>query len=460
MAILLDLSADDDLAGFRRALEEDRLELDTPALWYGRWGKTMGFELRTPLMIAAMYGSIKVLEYILAFGKVDVNRACGSDRATALHCAAAGGSPAAAEATRLLVNASANIEAVNYEGNKPGDIIPKFIPKARSLKNLLGTEETKREKEKEKEYPTDATLPDIKNGMYGTDDFRMYAFKVKPCSRAYSHDWTECPFAHPGENARRRDPRKYHYSCVPCPEFRKGSCRSGDACEYAHGVFESWLHPAQYRTRLCKDETSCGRRVCFFAHKPEELRQPGHLSPPRSPPIPVMGSRLKTSMSCRNMEVDLDLMCMEAYRQRQLDNVAAMSPESLNFSLRQYQAPSAGFQSLATTILKSKAAAFAKRSQSFCDRGVGGLPPARAPVARPVVSDWASPDGKLDWGVRSEELSELRRCESFGPRDNAAAEEPDVSWVHSLVKDGGVEHRGYEVADAFSSWKDQEQMVA
>uniref|UniRef100_M8CU69 Zinc finger CCCH domain-containing protein 33 n=1 Tax=Aegilops tauschii TaxID=37682 RepID=M8CU69_AEGTA len=83
----------------------------------------------------------------------------------------------------------------------------------------------------------------------------MYSFKVKPCSRAYSHDWTECPFVHPGENARRRDPRRYSYSCVPCPEFRKGgSCRKGDGCEYAHGVFECWLHPAQYRTRLCKDE--------------------------------------------------------------------------------------------------------------------------------------------------------------------------------------------------------------
>ncbi|OAY83363.1 Zinc finger CCCH domain-containing protein 33 [Ananas comosus] len=123
-------------------------------------------------------------------------------------------------------------------------------------------------------------LPNIKNRIYSTDEFRMYAFKVKPCSRAYSHDWTECPFVHPSENAWCRDPRKFLYSCVPCPEFRKGSCRHGDACEYAHGVFESWLHPAQYRTRLCKDETGCARRVCFFAHKPDELRavNPSHAS--------------------------------------------------------------------------------------------------------------------------------------------------------------------------------------
>nr|DAD35624.1 TPA_asm: hypothetical protein HUJ06_006264 [Nelumbo nucifera] len=46
------------------------------------------------------------------------------------------------------------------------------------------------------------------------------------------------------ENAKRRDPMKYNYSCVPCLEFRKGTFRQGDASEYAHGVFECWLHPA------------------------------------------------------------------------------------------------------------------------------------------------------------------------------------------------------------------------
>ncbi|TYJ26676.1 hypothetical protein E1A91_A07G136700v1 [Gossypium mustelinum] len=129
----------------------------------------------------------------------------------------------------------------------------------------------------EKEYPVDPSFPDINSSIYSTDEFRMFSFKIRPCSRAYSHDWTECPFVHPGENARRRDPRKFHYSCAPCPDFRKGSCKQGDLCEYAHGVFESWLHPAQYRTRICKDGTTCQRRVCFFAHRPEELR-PLYLS--------------------------------------------------------------------------------------------------------------------------------------------------------------------------------------
>ena len=64
------------------------------------------------------------------------------------------------------------------------------------------------------------------------------------------------------------------YGGTPCPDFRKGSCRRGDACEYAHGVFEAWLHPLRYRTMPCKDGTACTRRVCFFAHTSAELRLP------------------------------------------------------------------------------------------------------------------------------------------------------------------------------------------
>ncbi|KAG6489275.1 zinc finger CCCH domain-containing protein 2-like [Zingiber officinale] len=113
---------------------------------------------------------------------------------------------------------------------------------------------------------------DVALDVYSSDEFRMYEFKVRRCARGRSHDWTECPFAHPGEKARRRDPHMYHYSGAACPDFRKGGCKRGDACEYAHGVFECWLHPARYRTQPCKDGTACRRRVCFFAHTPDQLR--------------------------------------------------------------------------------------------------------------------------------------------------------------------------------------------
>ncbi|XP_062230978.1 zinc finger CCCH domain-containing protein 35-like [Phragmites australis] len=118
---------------------------------------------------------------------------------------------------------------------------------------------------------------------YACDEFRMYEFKVRRCARGRSHDWTECPFAHPGEKARRRDPRRYHYSGAACPDFRKGGCKRGDSCEFAHGVFECWLHPARYRTQPCKDGTACRRRVCFFAHTPDQLRV---LPPQQQSPSP------------------------------------------------------------------------------------------------------------------------------------------------------------------------------
>ncbi|KAL3818983.1 hypothetical protein ACJIZ3_004888 [Penstemon smallii] len=144
---------------------------------------------------------------------------------------------------------------------------------------------------------------DVPVDAFSSDNFRMFDFKVKRCSRSRSHDWTECPFAHPGEKARRRDPRKYHYSGSACPDFRNGECKKDDACEYAHGVFECWLHPARYRTQPCKDGTNCHRRVCFFAHTPDQLRVlPNTASPDSSPTRPgydpylIFGSSPKSTL--------------------------------------------------------------------------------------------------------------------------------------------------------------------
>ncbi|KVI04848.1 zinc finger CCCH domain-containing protein 29-like [Cynara cardunculus var. scolymus] len=298
---LLELAASDDVSEFVSEVERKKIALDEIGFWYGRRNSSkgkMGFDERTPLMIASVYGSIRVLKYLIGSKRIDVNKTSGSDGVTALHCAAAGGSLLSVEVVKLLLDAGANITLTDANGNKPGDLIARGIKSAmrKALEMLLKGFVIEEIVTAKKEYPIDATLPDINNGLYGSDEFRMYTFKVKPCSRAYTHDWTECPFVHPGENARRRDPKKYNYSCVPCPEFRKGSCVNGDACEYAHGVFESWLHPAQYKTRLCKDETGCARKVCFFAHKIEELR-PLYASTGSAIPSPKSGSIEMGSMS-------------------------------------------------------------------------------------------------------------------------------------------------------------------
>ncbi|GMY14195.1 zinc finger CCCH domain-containing protein 30 [Fagus crenata] len=345
-ASLLDLAANNDIEGFKRSIEHDLSGIDEIGLWYCRkkGSKQMVNEHRTPLMVAATYGSIDVMKLILSLSDADINLPCGLDKSTALHCAASGGAVNAVDAVKLLLVSGADPNLLDANGQRPVDVIvvpPKLQDVNLTLKELLTTNGPCVERNltvstcnlssnssplstspngspsasdftssptkmkfsdlhissasEKKEYPVDPSLPDIKNSIYSTDEFRMYSFKVRPCSRAYSHDWTECPFVHPGENARRRDPRKFHYSCVPCPDFRKGACRRGDMCEYAHGVFECWLHPAQYRTRLCKDGTNCARRVCFFAHTAEELR-PLYVSTGSAVPSPRSSTSGATAM--------------------------------------------------------------------------------------------------------------------------------------------------------------------
>ncbi|KAL4310498.1 hypothetical protein GQ457_01G001620 [Hibiscus cannabinus] len=131
--------------------------------------------------------------------------------------------------------------------------------------------------------PSDNKIHEGDDDPYGSDHFRMYEFKVRRCTRSRSHDWTDCPFAHPGEKARRRDPRRYRYSSTICSDFRRGGgCPRGDDCEFAHGVFECWLHPTRYRTEACKDGKNCKRKVCFFAHSSRELRLLPELPLPKS----------------------------------------------------------------------------------------------------------------------------------------------------------------------------------
>lgn len=81
------------------------------------------------------------------------------------------------------------------------------------------------------------------------------------------------------------------------------------------------------------------------------------------------------------------------------------------------------------------------------------------------LSDWGSPSGKLDWGVQGDELSKMRRSVSFGIHgdnngNNAGRDyrnEPDVSWVNSLVKDSVVSERGFGMNERvrIMSWAEQ-----
>ncbi|KAI3682384.1 hypothetical protein L1987_82328 [Smallanthus sonchifolius] len=565
-ATLLELAANNDIEGFQKAIESDPSGVDEVGLWYGRQkgSKQMVLEHRTPLMVAAMYGSIDVLKLVLSLSKADVNQLCGVDKTTALHCAASGGSLNAVEVVRLLLLAGADRNLIDVNGLRPVDVIvvsPKFPDMKKTLEELLGVDgestvlplpepESDHDLDSDlvsslkvltfsdpkREYPIDPSLPDIKNSIYSTDEFRMYSFKVRPCSRAYSHDWTECPFVHPGENARRRDPRKYHYSCVPCPDFRKGTCRRGDMCEYAHGVFECWLHPAQYRTRLCKDGSGCNRRVCFFAHAQDELRplfvsrgsavpsprsgsgpsaldfaaamsmMPGPGSPSFTPPMSpnangnwaqssvpslhlpgsnLQSSRLRSSLNARDLDQELNMQLLNELNRQQrtiltptkLDDIFAAESSSPRFSdqsvfsprhnssvFNQFQQQQSMLSPINTSFspkntafsvqspgrmsprsvdpispMSSRVSMLARENQhrfrSLSSRELGSRSSGVTGLGIDPWSKWSSGNEKADWGVNieSDEFGKLRRS-SFEHGGNNG-EEPDLSWVQSLVKE-------------------------
>ncbi|XP_045800817.1 zinc finger CCCH domain-containing protein 29-like [Trifolium pratense] len=527
-SVLLELSATDDIEAFKREVEEKGCDVNEAGFWYCRklGSKKMCYEKRTPLMVASLFGSKRVVKYIIQSNMVDVSMPIGCENVTALHCAVSGGSESTLEIVKLLVDAGADIDCLD-------EIIKQKFSVLNSKESL--------ESEK-KEYPVDISLPDINSGAFGTDEFRMYSFKVKTCSRGYSHDWTVCPFVHPGENARRRDPRKYPYSCVPCPEFRKGTCQKKDACEYSHGVFESLLHPSQYRTRLCKDELKCSRKVCFFAHKPEELRPlyastgsampsqeslpVSNVSTPVMSPL-VAGSspksgnlwqnktnqsppslqlprshQLKHTSSAKDLYQEMALLGIERatsqqQQQQLIEEILSMQPSTptqfqsmsrlqlnqnrninvqasypfnniVSSSVRKSSPP--GFDSpaaVAAAMMNSRSSAFATRSQSFMDRG----------AARHHFGA-SKPNGRMN-SEQWDGVNKFQKSVSFGSRNNGVAAsplaqqpeyvEPDISWVHSLVKDVssessemfGTEKQHYDLyKQTLSPWAAAEQIVA
>ncbi|XP_044978736.1 zinc finger CCCH domain-containing protein 33-like [Hordeum vulgare subsp. vulgare] len=503
---LLELAADDDLPAFRRAVQEDNLSLVAASPWYGPSPKStnnnntpqLALHLRTPAMVAALYGSTTVLSYVLSIAPSEAARASASDGATPLLLAHQGRAPSAPHAARLLLTAGASSSSLlalqahplNHQNQNQNSPTKKDSP----------PDSRRTTTKKDYSSASDSQTEDINAGVFATDDFRMYSFKVNPCSRAYTHDWTECPFAHPGENARRRDPRRVPYSCVPCPDFRRdpAACRKGDACEYAHGVFESWLHPAQYRTRLCKDEVGCPRRICFFAHGARQLRavnpsaasmaspSPTSSSPPRS----SRPAALTASLSSRDLDLDADnqaqyarrmmmaransppdyspdlvaayVQALSSLQQQQHQQNQQQQHQQQNQHQQQHQQnqhqqhQQQHQQSMGMGGLSARAAAFTNRSQTFVHRSPSPAPARsfKSPAPSSMLADWGSPDGKLDWGVQA---AELRKSTSFGVRSSSRPHHETTraedNMYPSWMKDGS------DMLLA-ARWSDLEQMVA
>ncbi|KAF2296271.1 hypothetical protein GH714_037195 [Hevea brasiliensis] len=172
-----------------------------------------------------------------------------------------------------------------------------------------------------------------------------------------------------------------------------------------------------------------------------------------------------------------------------MNQLRSSYPANLSSTVR--KPSSYGFDSsaaVAAAVMNSRSSAFAKRSLSFIDRGPAtnrlGITAAAnsASMMSSNLSDWSSPDGKLDWGVQGDELNKFKKSASFGFRSNnrttaadltlSNADEPDVSWVNSLVKDvppGFDAEKQYNLSkgvhESLQPWMEQlyieqEQMVA
>lgn len=51
-----------------------------------------------------------------------------------------------------------------------------------------------------------------------------YCLQVEECQVKTTHPWEQCVFAHPTENARRRNPLTHMYIAEPCPDYKNGLC--------------------------------------------------------------------------------------------------------------------------------------------------------------------------------------------------------------------------------------------
>lgn len=346
---LLAAAANNDAQSLKEVLDMNSdSALNNFSDWYcsGASAKNIECVRRNPIMIAAFYGSLEALNMLLCKG-ADVNLSSSDDGFTALHCAAAGGSDRVVQTVALLLRFGADREILDVRQRRAADVI--FISKPRSerpsevvtaLECMLGADvQLNMLNSNNKE---NACLAELAKAEYQSDEFRMYDFKVRSCPKTRSHDWTMCPFAHPGEKARRRDPRRFAYSGVACPEFRKGSCRKGDACEFAHGVFECWLHPSRYRTQLCKDGKACPRRVCFFAHAAGELRDPpqaetvaanpGKVNGPTQSPVSPLSQDNSPTNSPPSTEDFGEGLIQASQVQSALESLSTKIPHSMNIN--------------------------------------------------------------------------------------------------------------------------------
>ena len=274
-------------------------------MWYDWEDESTGAKhKRSMLQLAAAMQAVKCVQLLLDAG-ADARLSSPSDGKTALHLACdCKPSMASARVIAMLVQHGADRDALDFNGHSPGHKLrvatepsPAVPISSASLtssntgavhkpacevqivrqnSNSCNHCHHTRLASSKSALVTNVSDLEMMDGVdYGSSHFRMFHYKVDVCPHEDCiHDTNACPYVHPGDKSRRRNPGVVSYQPVPCPHFRKGNCRLGDACPLSHGVFECWLHPSKYRTQLCTEGSACVRELCFFAHSVEELREP------------------------------------------------------------------------------------------------------------------------------------------------------------------------------------------
>ena len=138
---ILAAAASNDVAATRWLVEHERVHVDQMGDWFAPdvvpatpatrslSGATRSAPLerkrRTPLMVAATHGSVDALSYLLRAGADPNSRSDDDEKATALHCAASGGSAMSVDCVTALLRFGANGRALDGFGREPADVLPR-----------------------------------------------------------------------------------------------------------------------------------------------------------------------------------------------------------------------------------------------------------------------------------------------------------------------------------------------
>ncbi|KAE8693055.1 hypothetical protein F3Y22_tig00110819pilonHSYRG00250 [Hibiscus syriacus] len=495
-SFLLELSASNDLVGFKSAIEEGCYDIDEPSLWYGRRiGSTkIGFEERTPLLIASLFGSKDVVNYIVKSGRVDVNQTHGSDGATTLHCAVVGGSFCSAEVVRILLDAAADINSLDANGNRPVDLITSdrnsaFSLRKKILESLLKESTCDGEIEGVR-YMAQMSLGCITSKsrlaqgltlMTGPSALLFIPGKMRGdviLGNTYTVAFLALNFVRiPASRAIIVS------SALPSPRSYSAMGSSLDMGSMSlHGLGSpSVLLPSTSTRPLTPTGTGSISSPMAGVMWPNQsnnlsslelhgLSSTTNWNNPLSTTSTFSASADENGKSNWFGGFSLDASTHQLQSPTGVSYMANLASHSMRASQSYGVDPS---RSTASPVLSPSPAPFANRRSSFMEfTSLNHKSGLSSPSAVPSnFSDWGSPDGKLDWGIHRQELNKLTQASCFSFQSSSSylrdptqslsstSDEPDVSWVQSLEKDKQqLSHHNTDGSAVFPVWVEQYYM--